>query len=636
MDLSTTKGQSMGHFEHKESRAERTPAEWLPIGVELATLVNRWAVRDDIIAYVGPGAGGDVPACFNPNLAEMEVNVEVACDPDTTPGELKGISGTDTDGLSTREENPVLIGALLHEAMHARHSLWSLPELHENNHPLIAQVVTSFEETRIEKRGVEHFPRNREFLRACAVKLVIRDMPELMAGKAVEELNAFSLSMGALLTLARVDAGVLERTDVSAIRDVMAEVFGEEVLEKMRDIWVRAQFIKNDVTQDEIVELAHEWVKLLIDEEIIPDPAKTKGEGEGGEGEGSGGEGEGESSGSGGIEISDELAAALADALNEAADVAEIEARGEIGEMQAERDRAAEVESRSNAAAEERSHEATASKVFGKGTGPLAHDRTNSQLITTRQPTGPERAAAVRVAQLLEKARYQERIVTNVSSQLPPGRLRSRAMVQAGAERARGAMIKAEPWRAKHRRHVDDPTLQVGVMVDISGSMGDAMQPMGVLAWVMAEASRRINAKTAQVYYGNSVFATLRPGEYQPDVRIYSAPDGTERFDEAFRALDGTLNFLHGSGARLLVISSDMYYTGPESVAAQKWIKRLLDAGVAVLIMSYGEMVSRHEREYAKIGVTVINIRMSPADSAIEVGKAAAAAIERASARNER
>jgi len=624
------------HFEHKETRAEKTPAEWLRAGVEMAELVNRWAIRDDIIAYVGPGAGGDTPACFNPGLAEMEVNVEVACDLGVTPDELEGISRTDPAGLRVREDNPVLVGALLHEAMHARHSLWSLPELHENNHPLIAQVVTSLEETRIERLGISHYPSNREFLRACAVKLVIRDMPELMAGKATEDLNAFSLSMGALLTLARVDAGVLERTDVSAIRDAMERVFGEAVLERMRDIWVRAQFVKNDVTQDEMVELAHEWVKLLIDEEIIPDPAKAPGTG-GGEGTGEGGEpGDGEGTGSGGIEISEELAKALADAMNEAADVAEIEARGAIGEQQEERDWAEQAVARGEAAAEERKHKAAATKVFGKGTGPSPEDRTNSTLIKQRIPSGPERAAAVQVAKMLEKARYQERLVTPVSSVLPPGRLRSRAMVQAGAERARGAMVTAEPWRAKHRKHVDDPTLQIGVMVDISGSMCSAMEPMGVLAWVMAEASRRIGAKTAQVYYGNSVFATLRPGEYQPDVRIYDACDGTERFDAAFLAIDGTLNLLHGSGARLLVISSDMYYTGPEKVAAQMWIKRLIDAGVAVLIMTYGEMTRRDTEVFSKTGAALIDSRMSPADSALAVGKAAAAAIERASARNER
>ena len=625
------------HFQHKETRAEATPPEWLPIGVELATLVNRWAVRDDIIAYVGPGAGGDVPACFNPSLAEMEVNVEVACDPGVTPRELKGISDPDTDGLRLREEHPVLVGALFHEAQHARHSLWDIAALHADNPRLVAEVVTSLEETRIERLGIMHYPKQREFLRACAIKLVIRDLPELMAGKATEDLNAFSLSMGALLTLARVDAGVLERSDVSAIRDVMSAVFGDELLERMRSIWVRAQAVRNDTSQEEMVALAHEWVKLLIDEEIIPDPAKATGSGSGeGDGESGEGEGEGSGSGSGGIEISEELARALAEALSEAADVAEIEARGAIGEDQIEREHAEQVESRNQAAAEERSHKATAGKVFGKGTGPSPSDRTNSQLVNQRQPSGPERAAAVQVAKMLEKARYQERLVTPTSSVLPPGRLRSRAMVQAGAERARGAMQTAEPWRAKHRRHVDDPTLQVGVMVDISGSMNDAMQPMGVLAWVMAEASRRIGAKTAQVYYGNSVFATLRPGEYQPDVRVYSAVDGTERFDEAFRALDGTLNLLHGSGARLLVISSDMYYTGPESVAAKMWIKRLIDAGVAVLIMSYGEMVPRDENSYPKLGATVLNGRMSPADSALAVGKAAAAAIERASARSER
>jgi hypothetical protein len=636
-----TKGHDMpAHFEHKETKAEATPPEWLPIGVELARLVNKWARREDIIAYVGPGAGGDVPACFNPGLAEMEVNVAVACHEAVRPDELRGIAGVDTEGVVIREENPVLVGALFHEGMHARHSLWDIPTLYKENSRLIAEIVVNLEETRIEGLGLSHYPKMREFLRACAVKLVIRDMPTLLEGVASKDLNPLSMSLNAQLTLGRVDAGVLESSDVSALRSVFEQLFGDELLAKFRSIWIRAQAIRDDGTLDGMTELAQEWIDLLVESEMIPDPTKRKsGEGEPGEGAGtgtggSGGEpGEESEPGEGGAAISEELARALADALSEAADVAEIEALGAIADEQEAREWAEQVESRGKDAREERDHKGTAAKVFGKGTGP-GSGATSSRLVETRKASGPERAAAVKVAQMLERARYQERLVTNVASVLPPGRLRSRAMVQAGAERARGAMQTAEPWRAKHRKHVDDPTLQIGVMCDISGSMYAAMEPMGVLAWVFAEASRRIGAKVAQVYYGNSVFATLRPGEYQPDVRIYSAPDGTESFDQAFKALDGTLNLLHGSGARLLVISSDMYYTGPQTHAARKWVKRLTDAGVAVLIMGYGGI--EYGGNYEALGATIVDDNLSPADAALAVGKAAAAAIERASAQNER
>ena len=52
----------MGHLKFSETRAERTPAEWLPIGARIGNLVNDWAGRSDIVAYVGPGAGGPAPA----------------------------------------------------------------------------------------------------------------------------------------------------------------------------------------------------------------------------------------------------------------------------------------------------------------------------------------------------------------------------------------------------------------------------------------------------------------------------------------------------------------------------------------------------------------------------------------------
>jgi Mg-chelatase subunit ChlD len=77
------------------------------------------------------------------------------------------------------------------------------------------------------------------------------------------------------------------------------------------------------------------------------------------------------------------------------------------------------------------------------------------------------------VATNLEKAKYRDRDVTEaVRSEPPGGRLRARAMVQGAAMRERGIMQQPEPWERKVRKQTDEPTLNVGVLVDISGSMG--------------------------------------------------------------------------------------------------------------------------------------------------------------------
>ena len=74
----------------------------------------------------------------------------------------------------------------------------------------------------------------------------------------------------------------------------------------------------------------------------------------------------------------------------------------------------------------------------------------------------------------------------------PPGGLRSRALVQGAALKSKGLLTQTEPWRRTQRKHTDNPQLKVGVMVDISGSMGMAMEPMAVTAWVLSEATKRV------------------------------------------------------------------------------------------------------------------------------------------------
>ena len=190
-------------------------------------------------------------------------------------------------------------------------------------------------------------------------------------------------------------------------------------------------------------------------------------------------------------------------------------------------------------------------------------------------------------------------------------------------------MTQVEPWRRTVRKHVDDPTLTIGVMVDISGSMGTAMNPMATTAWVMSEAVRRVQGRAAMVYYGQDVFPTLKPGQHLSEVNVYSASDGTEKFDKAFKALDGSLNLLHGSGARLLVVVSDGCYTGPEVQAARKWVDACQRAGVGVLWLPFDSDSNGRDAKRITSGTSAIVLTgtMDPTAVASEIGTAAARAL---------
>jgi hypothetical protein len=596
----------MAHLKVSKTRAEQTPPEWLKVGAQLGELVNTWAGRSDIVAYVGPGAGQDAPACFNPPMAEVEVDVAIAFGKAVTPETIGDIRNR-----TTQFDYPRASGAIFHEALHARYSRYDLLKAIEDLSKNEMMALTILEETRIEALGVENFPANRVFLRACAMDIILDDIRENL------EQNTTTRAMAQLAALvcARVDAGSLDAEDALDVQGMVSDFFGATRYAQLRDIWLRFQKYEGHFNALPLYDLAREW------EAIIKDVSDENGETEE--------EGSMITAAMAGI-ISD-----IIESLEEAAEDIAIAIGDEAQEQEQKEEWKEVVDIRGKAAKQQKDHEKISEEVFNKSTGE-AGNGSYSRIKETRAPSGPERAAAVKIANMLERAKYRERDEKEVTSILPPGRLRSRAMLQEAAYKARGSMMHAEPWKRTVRKHTDDPTLNVGVMVDISGSMADAMQPMAVTAWAMSEAVRRVQGKCAMVYYGSGVFPTLKPGQHLSEVNVYSAPDGTEKFDRAFKALDGSLNLLNGTGARLLVVVSDGCYTPEETEKAKKWIQECEKNGVAVLWIPFAHSYQlAYTRDIVKGTSTVLLQDVTdPADAALQIGKAAADALTKIGARN--
>ena len=594
----------MGHIKVSATRAEQTPTEWLPVGAQIGSLVNTWAGRTDIVAYVGPGAGGPTPACFNPPLAEVEVNVDEAFGKGLNPSVIGDLNDRDT-----LFDWPKAAGAIFHEAMHARYSRADLPTAQKelSNHEFKAFML--LEETRIEFLGVENYPANRVFLRASALDIVLHDISE-----NIEKADTVrSVASIAALVSARVDAGSIDVEDAEHITTLVIDFLGVNVYEKLQAVWREFQVYDTHHITAPLFELARKW------EKIIQDAMKERGEEEG--------------------QVNQEMNAVIAEiieALEEAAEEIAIKVMGEAQDQQQSEEWKEEVNTRANAARQQREHEKVAEDVFAKSTAEGSSHGSASRLREVRKPEAKERAAAVKIAQLLEKAKYRERDEKEIHSILPPGRLRTRSIVQNAAYRAQGSMTMAEPWKRTVRRHTDDPTLNIGVMVDISGSMGDAMQPMAVTAWAMSEAARRVQARAAMVYFGNDVFPTLKPGQHLDQVNVYTAPDGTEKFDKAFKALNGSLNLIHGTGARLLVVVSDGCYTGPETEKAQAWLRECDKNGVAVLWLPFCASYQTHYSRTITSGTNAVLLPdiKDPADAALQIGTAAATALSKVGSKN--
>lgn len=607
------------------SRFDRTAPEWLTVGGQIGEVVNNWARREDIVVFLGMKTEDTgAAACFNHQLSEMELDVEVAFGAGTDPAFVG-----DLRDRSVQFEYPVAVGAILHEAMHARHSLWPRAVYSDASVANAEErlVYKCLEEVRTEANGVRNFPENKSFLRASALHLVMDDMLTREEMLAQGHLHMAQLM---ILTAGRVEAGVLEDGDVKLVLEAAHEAYGEELVGKLRMLMLQAANAKADTDYAPLLSIAREYLELL--REAGHDPAAGEDElseaikqllqalGAPGESDAAS-EGEGESRDSG---APSGLLQALAEAIEDAA-----RQEGLAQEMQ---ELSEEAAAKARAEAKEKAEqEDVASEVFGRGTGPAGH-QTRSRLVEVRPPKGPERAAAVSLSKDFERARYRDRVAIKRASAVPPGRLKMRSAMQGDIERLQGRMATATPWENTRRYHEEDPELKVGVMVDISGSMSRAMEPMASTAWVLSEAVRRVQGKAAMVMYGNDVFPTLSPGQHLDEVNVYSASDGTERFDKGFKALNGKMNLLNSRGARLLVVVSDLYHQAHEIEAARRWFDHCKRQGVAVLVVAPSkEMQKRMEGIFGHLIHAVTLDRHDVAGTARLIGAAAVKTLQAAS-----
>lgn len=572
----------MQHIDHatEGTQSSGSSLEWLKVASSVADLANQWAWRNDIIAIVGPSSGRGAPACFLPNKAELEINSELAFGPFSSP---------ETVGDMTKEkqqyEFPRSVGLIAHEAFHARYSSWDHVEVAK---ALTSEEMSAFEEleeSRIEYHGIRDEPRTRDFLRTAVVDLNLEGI-----GEASETATAFATFS---LIQARVQGGTLDAADVSEVMSCVNTFLGADTALHLSGIVSRFHQ-SHDVA--ERMDLAREWVG-----------AKSASATQHGE---------------------EKLPPNLAEMVQDALEGAMLSASMSLADQEAMEEQAAQVSEKQERTKERKKNESAALRIFGKNSE-LGDGRTSSEILNIRPADNSERAAAVLIAKELERAKYHDRVEFETNNYLPPGRLKTRSIIQARAAESKGLRLKAEPWRRTVRKHVVDPTLTVAVMVDISGSMRRAMEPMATTAWVMSEAVRRVQGRVAMAYFGDSVFATLKPGEHLSQVVTYGANDGTEEFDQAFRSLDGALSLLEGTGARLLVIASDGHYRSEQLNRAQHWLTRCAESGVAVLWLPYdtGNSVSRILRSIPNKHISVVTGTLAPAEAATRIGKAAARAL---------
>jgi hypothetical protein len=131
------------------------------------------------------------------------------------------------------------------------------------------------------------------------------------------------------------------------------------------------------------------------------------------------------------------------------------------------------------------------------------------------------------------------------------------------------------------------------------------------------------------VYYGSGVFPTLKVGQHLEEVKVWTAPDGTEEFGQAYKALDGVLGLTYAEGVKLLVIVSDGHYRPDQKDHARKLLRDADKNGVAILWLTFDGKVSEPSELLKGTSGKVVDLKSteSPTTASAIIGDAAAKAL---------
>jgi len=404
--------------------------------------------------------------------------------------------------------------------------------------PVVAAVADLLEESRAEGRHRTRRPRDRRWLRHAVTTLVD-------PGDAPTD-SRWDAGYAAGLLLARVDARVLYPRDVATLRRAVTNVLGRTTLRALRDIWRQAHTV-GDTDTAAMLDLAWRWCHLLgVDPAttpLVPASAATAATGR----------------------VAAAVAAVLAHLAADAGAAGPPDGTSRPG-------------------------------------GPDRHVDTGLPITWTRRPpTDAERHAAARLGAALRRARTREPASTTSPAATPPGRLRTRAAMQAAAQRSAGTIPTAQPWRRTTRRLTADPDLALAVLVDVSGSMHAFAAPLSAAAWILAHAGTRAGASVATIAFGDRVTVLVPPGHRPGQVCDMRADAGTEQFDQAVAEADRLLHLSSPGTARLAVVVSDGWFE--DRTAAQHTLTRLRDTGCAVLWLAPANRPSHTYHGVATVAV---------------------------------
>lgn len=478
----------------------------------------------------------------------------------------------------------VVLGVLFHECGHVRHS--PAPEELRKVPSELLEDAKILEEGRMEARLNASHPRATAYLRAAISHILLEHKP----ADPLARMNRAQAVRQAALVLSRVPAGTLPAADVTTSEGEFAEVLTDEDLKEVKEI---AADVCAAGDADAVPALIEGARRL----QVLAPPDSEDGDPAGGE----------------------EGGAACASWSEVRKTLEEVARRHREETVRTdEREGGVDPELRELARRLAGADGPSGKRLalygghgfgFGPGIPPSGG----------RPPLAIEVVAARRLATGLREARTKRMVREGRIA--PPGRFSGRGAMRQESELARGAPVRGLAFRTKRTVVSDLWHPQVGIAVDVSGSMGPYEGAVASVLWVAHSAVEQVGGRAAASLFGDEAVLLCPPRRRMAEVPVVSAVGGAEDVGEGIEELRAVLPLEDRRRPRLLVLIGDGWWgSAPWARAGERNIAELRAAGCGVISVGIEEEPKPHG-ETSRVAVS------EPLEIAAVIGRACVEAL---------
>lgn len=537
-----------------------TDRSWDQVSRSMTAIADELATRQDLIVRLYAG-GVRAPGVFEHTTARISIDASRVFPNGIDPRTL------DFTDPRHRAQAPIALGVLSHETSHAEHS----PIL-AGGQPQATEWATVLEEPRIESIMARTHPHTRQWMQASAAHLIGTRAPDSTA----EAARLLVLVGGRLL------GGVL---DEDPSLDLDAACAGWLTPEQVAVI-SEATNIAVDTADTDTEQLLRQGQRIADtlgdqsppqhDDGLDHSPA-SMGDTTGDAGSSSDRQGTRQPGSGGGTSPAPSDATATPPTPSDAAGRQLVRALEKASSDAATNMQAAAGLLRAGPETEKRRAEQSARAAQVAASARKA--RTTRHQVTYRRPTAADQRQLRDLMRRMRRAADRGVDVTRVRETAPPGATNSSELLRRAAQRANGARPTATPWSRTVRRQREQPRLTVGIAADISPSMDDQVDQVGVATWMLGQVARERDGKTATVTWHST--AAHLPTQVGGGIPVATTGNASSGLPAALQALDGILGLTRDNSARVVAVITDAKLPNPDAVYAET--RRLIAAGVLVL-----------------------------------------------------